>query len=466
MPRVGLRLRVFLTFLGLAAGALAILALALWGGQNRAETGTNGYLFAFILGGFGLVGLIAGVWLMLDETLAKPVERIAADLRSRAHAGLDRPIDADLARHLGDLAPAADAITKALSESTVATARQVAAETARLSSETARLTALLTEIPVATILVSAEDRIVLYDGQAAGVLAQIAVPRLGARISAYFDPRAMQAAKGKLARSGMDVNFAAQGIDGAQSFEMKMKYMDGGGYLLIIDAATARIAPQADRPLVYDFTLLDRPAASDIAETPLRELCFAVFDTETTGLLPHKDEIVQIGALRILGGRLVEGEVLDMLVDPGRPIPAGATKVHGITDHMVAGKPDVQEAARRFHHFCEDAVIVAHNAPFDMAFLRRHAAAGGLSWDHPILDTVLLSAVLFGASAEHTLDALCQRLDVTLPARDRHTALGDARATAAVLLRMLPMLEARGLETFGKVLEETRRHGRLLEDLN
>ncbi len=79
-------------------------------------------------------------------------------------------------------------------------------------------------------------------------------------------------------------------------------------------------------------------------------------------------------------------------------------------------------------------MIVAHNAPFDMAFLRRHAPRMGVTWDHPILDTVLVSAVVFGASETHTLDALCDRLGVTIPEALRHTALGDARATAEVLV--------------------------------
>jgi DNA polymerase-3 subunit epsilon len=98
--------------------------------------------------------------------------------------------------------------------------------------------------------------------------------------------------------------------------------------------------------------------------------------------------------------------------------------------------------------------------------LHREAKRLDLTWDHPVLDTVLLSAVLFGASVPHTLDALCERLDVTIPTALRHTALGDARATAEVLCRMLPMLEARGFATLRDVIEQTRTHGRLLEDLN
>jgi DNA polymerase-3 subunit epsilon len=175
---------------------------------------------------------------------------------------------------------------------------------------------------------------------------------------------------------------------------------------------------------------------------------------------------VQIGALRVLGGRIVPGEVFETLVDPGRPIPPASTRVHGIDDAAVRGAPDPATATRDFHRFCAGAVLVAHNAPFDLAFLRRAASPAELAWDHPVLDTVLLSAVLFGASATHTLDALTDRLGVVLPPALRHTALGDARATAEVLCRMIPMLEARGLATFADVIAETRKHGRLLEDLN
>ncbi|MCB1328399.1 MAG: 3'-5' exonuclease, partial [Maritimibacter sp.] len=155
-----------------------------------------------------------------------------------------------------------------------------------------------------------------------------------------------------------------------------------------------------------------------------------VFDTETTGLVPHKDDIVQIGAVRVVNGRIVPGESLDQLVNPGRKIPPASTKVHGVTDAMVADAPSMKIAGRLLHQFARGAVIVAHNAPFDMAFLRRHGERDGLAWEHPVLDTVLLSAVLFGASETHTLDALCARLDVTIPEAMRHTALGDAQATA------------------------------------
>ncbi|SFE73891.1 3'-5' exonuclease [Roseivivax sediminis] len=462
--RASFRLRVFAMFAALAAGAIAVVggAIALGAGRD-----SGGYLFAFVVSGFLLLGLCTLFWWLFDTNVAKPLEKLAADLRVRAHSGSTRALDLGASRHLGDLAPAADAITRALGESAFATAEAVATETAKIEAERARLTALLTEIPVATILVNAEDRIVLYDGQAAEVLAQVAPPRLGARMSDYFEAAALRRIRRTLGRTGLASEIRLPSRDCAQDFAAQVKPMDGDGYLLIIDAAETRLDPNAARPIVYDFGLDGgTPETDDIAQAPLSALTYCVFDTETTGLLPHRDDVVQIGAVRVVNGRIVPGERFETLVDPGRPIPEAATRVHGISDHMVAGAPDMLRASRDFHGFATGAVIVAHNAPFDMAFLHRHAPAAGVTWDHPILDTVLLSAILFGTTETHTLDALAERLGIDVPAAGRHTAMGDAAVTAQVFLRMRAMLEGRGVTTFGALLAETRRHGRLLEDLN
>ena len=230
--------------------------------------------------------------------------------------------------------------------------------------------------------------------------------------------------------------------------------------------AVRRPAPIA-RAVVYDFELLSKARNAAVADSRLADLTYVVFDTETTGLLPDQgDEIVQIAAVRIVNGRRVEGEVFDTLVNPGRPIPAASTEVHGITGAMVAEAPGIDEVGRGFHRFAEGAVLIAHNAPFDMQFLRRHEAAMGVRFDHPILDTVLLSAVVYGQAETHSLDALTHRLGITIPEEARHTAIGDTVATADAFLKLLPMLTGRGLVTFGEVLAEVRRHGRLLKDLN
>lgn len=220
------------------------------------------------------------------------------------------------------------------------------------------------------------------------------------------------------------------------------------------------------RAVVYDFDLLSKARNAAVADNRLEDLTYVVFDTETTGLTVESDEIVQIAAVRVVNGRRVEGEVFDTLVDPKRSIPGRSTEVHGITDAMVIGAPDITEVAAQFHRFAKGAVLIAHNAPFDMAFLRRHEAAAGVVFDNPVLDTVLLSAVLFGQMEEHSLDALTIRLGITIPEEARHTAIGDTVATADAFLRLMPMLRARGLITFGDVLAEVRRHGRLLRDLN
>lgn len=469
MTRFSLRLRIFLFFCLLALGGMAVVAGSLWLGYSRAGQPDlmDPFVFSGLLSCFAILGLCAGVWLLFDENVAKPIERLASEMRARAHAGIDKDMDLQAARYLGDLAPAAAGLAGQLSETALATAETVAQETARLAAEKARLTALLTEIPVAMVLVNPNHQIVLYDGQAAEVLAQIHHPRLNASLFDYLDRKGLMAGYGRLAKTGMDVTCQVASADGQQSYDVRLKPLgDAPGYMLIFDDAHARIAPDAARPLVYDFDLLDTPGDAAFQDRALNDLAFVVFDSETTGLLPHKDEVVQLGAVRVLRGRIIEGEVIDTLVNPGIPIPAASTKVHGVSDHMVQGAPDIITAGRTFHRFATDAVIVAHNAPFDMAFLRRHAGRMDVTWDHPILDTVLLSAVLFGASETHTLDALCDRLGVTIPDHLRHTALGDAQATAEVLCRMLPMLQARGMTTFGDVIAETRKHGRLLEDLN
>ena len=469
LTRLSLRLRIFLFFCLLAAGALLVSTVALWISYRRVDDPAllDAFVFAEILMGFGFLGLVAAVWLLFDDNVAKPIERISAQLRARAHAGVSTEVDAQAARYLGDLAPAAAGLADQLSDKTMDVAQAVAEETAHLAAEKQRLTALLTEIPVAMLLASPSHKIVLYDGQAAEVLAQIAHPRLNASLFEYLQPEPLEQAYEKLVKTGLEVACTLSSIDGVQTYSARMKPLgDAPGYMLIFDESAANIAPEAARPLVYDFNLLNAPADESFENLALQDLCFVVFDTETTGLLPHKDEIVQIGAVRVLNGRIVTGEQLDTLVDPGIPIPPASTKVHKISDRMVQGAPNIAEAGRALHQFSRNAVIVAHNAPFDMAFLRRHAKRMNVEWDHPILDTVLLSAVLFGASDKHTLDALCDRLDISIPDELRHTALGDAVATAEALVKMLPMLQARGLTTFGKVVEETRQHGRLLEDLN
>ncbi|CDN96233.1 DNA polymerase III subunit epsilon [Agrobacterium tumefaciens] len=233
-----------------------------------------------------------------------------------------------------------------------------------------------------------------------------------------------------------------------------------------IDAPLSNITEPL-HSVVYDFSLLERALPEKIEKAKLDELTYVVFDTETTGLNPESgDEIVQIAALRIVNGKILHEETFDMLVNPGRSIPTSASRIHGIANEMVFGAPSPDEAIKRFHHFVKGAVIVAHNAPFDMEFLYRREQQTGLRFDNLVLDTVLLSAIVFGQWEDHSLDALLIRLDIDLPHDLRHTAKGDASATAEAFLKMQDLLAAKGLVMVEALLKEARRHKRLIRDLN
>lgn len=263
----------------------------------------------------------------------------------------------------------------------------------------------------------------------------------------------------------------ARAVLAAHATEIWPEALTDGRSALCLPIRQARRAVSRPKPIarkvVYDFDLLAPSRTDALADQRLDRLTYVVFDSETTGLNPRQgDEIVQLAAVRIVNGRRVEGEVFDTLVNPGRPIPAVSTDVHGITDAMVADAPGVLEVVRRFHKFAEGAVLIAHNAPFDMEFLRRVEGQLGVHFDMPVLDTVLLSAVVYGQHEVHSLDALSHRLGITIPEEDRHTAIGDTVATADAFLKLMPMLAGRGLDTFGAVLTEVRKHGRLLKDLN
>lgn len=268
-----------------------------------------------------------------------------------------------------------------------------------------------------------------------------------------------------------DSDRPARTVLGAHATEIWPEVQPDGRAALCLPIRQARRAVARPKPVarkvVYDFDLLSPARTDRLADARLDKLTYVVFDSETTGLNPRQgDEIVQLAAVRIVNGRRVEGEVFDTLVNPGRPIPAVSTEVHGITDAMVADAPGVEDVVARFHKFAEGAVLIAHNAPFDMEFLRRVEGKLGLRFDMPVLDTVLLSAVVYGQHEVHSLDALSHRLGITIPEEDRHTALGDTLATADAFLKLMPMLAGRGLDTFGAVLAEVRKHGRLLKDLN
>jgi len=161
---------------------------------------------------------------------------------------------------------------------------------------------------------------------------------------------------------------------------------------------------------------------------------FIAFDLETTGILAGVDRIVEIGAVRFVDGE-VDG-VFSTLVDPLMPIPPGATKVNGITDDMVKGKPRVEDLLEALADFCADDILIAHNAEFDTQFLtsdiKKHEmkAPRGL-----ILDSYPMSKKIFPGLANYRLSTLVQHLNI--PSAGFHRAEEDASYCGHLLLKMI-----------------------------
>jgi DNA polymerase III subunit epsilon len=221
--------------------------------------------------------------------------------------------------------------------------------------------------------------------------------------------------------------------------------------------AAAALQLGDSRPEYYDFDLFKTTEQTHaLDERLLSELTYTVFDTETTGLNPSQgDEIIQIGAARVVNNKLLKQECFEQLVDPRRSIPAATIPIHGISPDMVQGQPTIEEVLPAFHAFAQDTVLVAHNAAFDMRFLQMKEQQTGKVFDHPVLDTLLLSAVVHPNQDSHRLEALSERFNV--PIVGRHTALGDAMVTAEVFVKLIPLLAEKGILTLGQAREAAQK---------
>ena len=212
----------------------------------------------------------------------------------------------------------------------------------------------------------------------------------------------------------------------------------------------------AGRPEYYDFDLFSYEADSVDLDRKLSELTYTVFDTETTGLQPSAgDEIIQIGAARIVNNRLLRQEIFDQLVDPERPLKPESIQIHGITEDMLRGKPKIDVVLPAFHEFCADTVLIAHNAAFDMRFLQLKEARTGVRFTQPVLDTLLLSAVVHPHQESHKLDDILDRLGIYIDSR--HNALDDALVTAEVFLKLVPLLAEKEIITVRQALEASSK---------
>jgi DNA polymerase-3 subunit epsilon len=211
------------------------------------------------------------------------------------------------------------------------------------------------------------------------------------------------------------------------------------------------------RPEFYDFDLFKIDYdTNDIFNTDLKNIIFTVFDTETTGLDPiGGDEIISIAAVRIVNNRIVYQDIFEELVDPKRDIPLESYKIHGINYEMLDGKPDIGNILPLFKIYTYDTVLLGHNIAFDMKMLKVKEELTHTIFTNPVLDTLLLSAALSPVNELHDMENIAKRLGVNIIGR--HTALGDAIATAEIFLKLIPILNANGIFTLKDAIEASKK---------
>ncbi|HSL60210.1 MAG TPA: 3'-5' exonuclease, partial [Desulfotignum sp.] len=211
------------------------------------------------------------------------------------------------------------------------------------------------------------------------------------------------------------------------------------------------------RPEFYDFDLFRiKDQSNNLLALRLTDLSYTVFDTETTGLNPEGgDEIISMGAVRIVNNRILSEDLFEELVDPRRDIPVASYRIHGIHHEMVAEKDPIEKVLPRFRQFVADTVLVGHNIAFDMKMIALKEKTTRIRFSNPILDTLLLSAILHPLHERHDMENIARRLGIDMISR--HTALGDAMTTARIFLKLIPVLNSNGILTLEDAIQASRK---------
>jgi DNA polymerase III epsilon subunit family exonuclease len=399
---------------------------------------------AFVLEG-GLVVLIALIgWISWStwRTEQRHDERTANAIQMIADVNPDHRLPEDTATQR-----AVNALAERHATAEARLSEQLDAAHAELRLERDGLLAVLSGLDVPIGVVDDRGRVLLVNPAARRALAGRTPIAAGRSIFGVFDaedflPLLTRALAGERPRAVV------------ADFAIRMVRLTGAeeSAMVLIVGNPATDDPQG--PVVGLSVDLSRPSRpvptrEQWLHTPLSDIVFTVVDCETTGLhVDAGDRLVAIGAVRVDGGVVRADDTFDALINPGRSIPALSTTFHGITDEMVAAADGPGKVVGQFATYAAESVLVAHHASFDFGFLRPVADAAGAHLEALTVDTMLLSAVLEpDPEARHGLDYVCQRYGVEV--FGRHTALGDALATAEVLVRMIPRLAERGIVTLG-----------------
>ncbi len=176
---------------------------------------------------------------------------------------------------------------------------------------------------------------------------------------------------------------------------------------------------------------------------------FIVFDIETTGLSADKNKIIEIGAVKVKEGKIVEK--FSTFVNPEVPIPYDIEELTSIRDDMVMDAPKIETVLPEFMEFCEGAVMVAHNADFDMSFIKKNCDLQGITHDFTIADTVALARYLLPQLNRYKLDTVAKALGI--PLDNHHRAVDDAGCTAEIFVKFITMMKERGIQNLDDLNE-------------
>ncbi len=174
-----------------------------------------------------------------------------------------------------------------------------------------------------------------------------------------------------------------------------------------------------------------------------------VFDIETTGFSPQKNEIIEIGAVKVKDGQIIDR--FSTFINPRVPIPARITELTSITDEMVMGSRGIKEILPEFLDFIGSAMVVAHNAGFDTGFIKEKAKKLGINVDLTIVDTMGMGRIALPTLKNHKLDTLCDALNISL--ENHHRAVDDAEATAHIYLKLTEMFAEKGVKSLKELFD-------------
>jgi DNA polymerase-3 subunit epsilon len=472
---------LFLLPAALAAGVL--IALFRWGAFGDAFT----LLITVVVGLAAMMGYLGLIAHTVGHGVVSAVRQMQLGTELMATVNPAHRLDIATGDELEGLAREINRLAERMVAARVEGAREAAAALVALETERTRLAGVLEALGEAVLVLSPRGRVSLANGAArvllgpglvgrnlaemvtgaAAVLGAAERFRTGERpverltldardqgpLEAVVTP--LVEAEGRLAGLAMVVRRTLPEGSGSPGAVAGARFRGAG-----LVSGVSRGDPRVETAC-YDLLLLDeieRRVRSGDQSRRLESLTGTVLDVETTGLDPAVDRIVSIACVRIREGTVRRGETLDVVVNPRRAIPPETARIHGITDEMAAGAPTVDAVIPEILRFAENTVLVGHHVWFDLEFLGRVTDGLGLprlTSTHAVLDTRMLSEVVHGSLAAHDLDTVCQRLGVMAPGR--HSALGDALATAEILIRLVALLQGRGIWTLGEALQAMRR---------